>query len=83
MNIKKLKALLKEKNISIYRLSKITGISTGRLTDLVNGKNPNLTLNTLLKIAKALELSEHEFCELCGYKTPNQETQKLSKGNIE
>lgn len=30
-----------------------------------------------------IKLSEHEFYELCGYKTPNQETQKSSKENIE
>lgn len=68
MNTEKIKALLKEKKITMYRLSKVTGISTGSLTDLVNGKNLNPTLNTLLKIAKALELSEYEFAKLCGYK---------------
>ena len=38
MNTRKIKDLMKEKNMSIYRLSKETGISDSLLGKILNGK---------------------------------------------
>ena len=57
-----------KKNISRYKLCKITGISSGGLTDVLNKKVKNPRIDTLIKIAEALNLNDHEFAELCGYK---------------
>lgn len=56
------------KKITRYKLCKITGISSGGLTDLLNKKVKNPRIDTLLKIAKALDLTNDEFAELCGYR---------------
>ena len=63
-----MKNYLIKKKITRYKLCKITGISSGGLTDLLNKKVKNPRIDTLLKIAKALDLDDHEFAELCGYR---------------
>ena len=68
MNISYLKIKLKTRNISIYKLSKLTGLDDGMLNRIINGKTTNPRIDTLIKIAKALDLNEHEFAELCGYR---------------
>ena len=68
MNKKYFDALMIKKNISRYKLCKITGISSGGLTDVLNKKVKNPRIDTLIKIAEALNLNDHEFAELCGYK---------------
>ncbi|MFQ6868552.1 MAG: helix-turn-helix domain-containing protein [Thomasclavelia ramosa] len=57
-----------KKSISRYKLCKITGISSGGLTDVLNKKVKNPRIDTLIKIAEALELTNDEFAELCGYR---------------
>ncbi len=49
------------------------GISSGGLTDLLNKKVKNPRIDTLLKIAKALDLDDHEFAELCGYRKDDKD----------
>lgn len=44
------------KNISIYKLSKITGINRSYLTQLENNKKFNPTLKVVYKIANALDV---------------------------
>ncbi len=63
-----MKNYLIKKKITRYKLCKITGISSGGLTDLLNKKVKNPRIDTLLKIAKALDLTNDEFAELCGYR---------------
>lgn len=65
--------LLNKKKITRYKLCKITGISSGGLTDLLNKKVKNPRIDTLLKIAKALDLDDHEFAELCGYRKDDKD----------
>lgn len=45
-----------KKNLTIYRLSKITGINRGYLTQLENNKKFNPSLEIMYKIAKALDV---------------------------
>lgn len=68
MNINYLKIQLKTRNISIYKLSKLTGLDDGMLNRIINGKTTKPQITTIVKIAKALDLDDHEFAELCGYK---------------
>lgn len=46
----------KKKNLSLYRLMKITGLSYSYLSELENNKVFNPTLSTMYKIANALEV---------------------------
>lgn len=68
MNTNYLKSVLVLKKISIYKLSKLSGINDGRLNQIINNKTKKPQITTVVKIAKALELSEHEFVILCGYR---------------
>ena len=63
-----LKKIMQNKNISIYKLSKLADLDDGMLNRIINGKTKNPRIDTLIKIAKALDLNEHEFAELCGYR---------------
>lgn len=51
----------KDKKISINKLSKITGISLGYLSDLENNKAKNPSIEKLETIAKALDVSVNDF----------------------
>lgn len=73
MKSKVIKEFIDKKNISIYQLSKLTNIDDGSLNRIINNITKNPRIDTVIKIAKALELSEHDFCKLCGYKTSWQE----------
>ena len=46
----------KKKNLSLYRLMKITGLSYSYLSELENNKVFNPSLSTMYKIANALEV---------------------------
>ena len=72
MNIEYLLNLLKENNISRYKLCKLIGFSYGSLSDLISGRSAIPRLDTIIKIAQALDLNDHEFAELCGYKNDKQ-----------
>ncbi|WP_270496693.1 helix-turn-helix domain-containing protein [Faecalibacillus intestinalis] len=68
MNINILKTLMEKENISMYRLSKLSGIENKSIWNIVNNKRKDPQISTVVKIAKALELSNDEFAELCGYR---------------
>ena len=63
---------LKHKRITVYQLSKMTGLNESNLGKILNKKTKNPRINYLLTITKALDLNEHEFAELCGYKVNRQ-----------
>lgn len=67
MNNDGLKKIIEKKNISIYKLSKLTNFDDRSLGKIVNGKTINPRIDTVIKIAQALDLSASEFAELCGY----------------
>ena len=51
-----IKNIREKKNITIYRLSKMTGINRPYLTQLENNKKFNPSLKIMYKIANALEV---------------------------
>ena len=72
MNINILKTLMEKENISMYRLSKLSGIENKSIWNIVNNKRKDPQISTVVKIAKALELSNDEFDELCGYRKDDE-----------
>lgn len=61
MNTNKLVQLMKEKEMSIYKLSKLTGLSDGGLNGIIHGKKKDPRISTVKKIAKALEVDINEI----------------------
>lgn len=57
----KIEKILKEKNMTAYRLAKLTGISQQALYLLKVGKRKELSWTTMCKIADALEVDLNEF----------------------
>jgi len=58
---KNIKKLRQEKSISQDRLSKLADLSLNSIVNIETGNNPNPTIETLEKIAKALEVSIDEL----------------------
>lgn len=58
-----IKNVRKSKNITLYRLVKITGLSYSYLSELENNKVYNPSLRTMYSIARALEVKVDDlFC---------------------
>ena len=57
----KIEQLRKEKGYTFAKLSELTRISTGRLSDLATGKRNNPTMDTLIKLADALDVTLDEL----------------------
>lgn len=57
MNIEYFKARKKEKGLTNYRISKMTGISQAALSDLENEKYTDLRVSNLIKLADVLDAS--------------------------
>ena len=57
MIVFKIKEVRNQKNITLYKLSKETGISRGYLTELENNKKSNPTIQALYKIALVLNVN--------------------------
>ena len=77
MNINILKNLMEKENISMYRLSKLSGIENKSIWNIVNNKRKDPQISTVVKIAKALDLNEHEFAELCGYRKDDENEKNI------
>ena len=62
-----LKEYLKENNISVYRLSKDSGVPYTTLNELVNGKVSveNVSAGLLRNVSRTLSLSMDELYDLC------------------
>ena len=58
---KRISALLKEKDISQYRLEQESGIQHGSMQCIMNGRNKTVTLSTVIMLAKGFNMSLIEF----------------------
>ena len=67
--LSKLKLICEQKKLTTYSLSKITGISTSSLSNLLNGKTKPY-IYTLLIICNALEIPLSDLLE---HREPDQE----------
>lgn len=61
MDAKRLRQLMSEKGITIYRLSHMTGIRDGVLGRLVNEKTRDPRISTVIKIADALNVDINDL----------------------
>ena len=77
MNTEYLKTLFTQRKQTRYKFCKLTGFSSGALTDIMNKKVKEPRNSTIVKIAKALELSNDEFAELCGYRKDDKDEEEL------
>ncbi|MBQ3571255.1 MAG: helix-turn-helix transcriptional regulator [Clostridia bacterium] len=59
--IKRIKYLLKEKNITQYRLEKNSGIQHGHMQWILSGKSKTVTLSTVMMIANGFGMTVTEF----------------------
>lgn len=57
----KIKELMKEKNISIYKLETLTGVYSSTITLFLNRKTKTIRLENLLYICEALGTNLSEF----------------------
>ena len=58
---KRVEKLLKEKNMSQYRLEQNSGIQHGSMQCIMNGRNKTVTLTTVILLAKGFGMSVGEF----------------------
>jgi transcriptional regulator with XRE-family HTH domain len=61
MNTERIKELMQSKDMSIYRLSKETGISDSLLGKILSGKVKDPRISTVKQIAKALDVKIDEI----------------------
>lgn len=61
MNIEKVKRLMKEKNITLYRLGKMTNLNESNLGKIISGKTKDPRISYVKAIADALEVSIDEI----------------------
>ena len=60
---KRISALLKDKNMTQYRLEINSGIQHGSMQCIMNGRNKTVTLSTVLMLAKGFEMRLTEFLD--------------------
>ena len=60
---KRVTDLLKEKNMSQYRLEQKSGIQHGSMQCIMNGRNKTVTLSTVIMLARGFEISLTEFLD--------------------
>lgn len=58
---RRISALLKEKNMSQYRLEQLSGIQHGSMQCIMNGRNKTVTLSTIFMLAKGFDMSVADF----------------------
>lgn len=60
---KRISNLLREKNMSQYRLEQKSGIQHGSLQCIMNRRNKTVTLSTVIMVAKGFDMSLTEFLD--------------------
>ena len=60
---KRISGLLKEKEMSQYKLEQESGIQHGSMQCIMNGRNKTVTLSTVMMIAKGFGISLLEFLD--------------------
>lgn len=60
--------LCEEKNITLNKLSTISGITQSTLNDVVYGKSMNPTIKTIYYICMGLEIEIQDFFNSCLFK---------------
>lgn len=79
-----LKEYLKQRKISLYQLSRISGISYSTLNDIANNKVEiaNVKAGILFKIADAIGITMDQLYEVCIHRITVYSDEYLSKGVV-
>lgn len=77
--------VIKEKNLTRYQLSKLSGVPWATLSDICSGKTSlkRCSAGTLLKLSAALEMSVEELAELTVEKTRGSDGKPLDQSYLE
>lgn len=67
--------LLAEKNITQYRLEKLSGIQHGSMACIMNGRTKGVMLNTVIMIARGFDMTVQEFLDDEVFKTDELEVE--------
>ena len=65
--------LCKQKGITVYKLSTISGITQSTINNIVSGRNNSTTISTIKKICDGLDITIMEFFNSELFKNPEQE----------
>ncbi|RGF57178.1 helix-turn-helix domain-containing protein [Faecalibacillus intestinalis] len=76
MNITLLKKIIERKHWTVYRLAKEMNVEQNRIEKVINKKVKDPRNSTIVKIAKALDLTNDEFAELCGYRKDDKDEEE-------
>lgn len=79
-NKNKLIKIMEDKNFSMYKLWKKSGVAQSTLSNLLNKENVNPSSSTLVKIATALDVSVNDFLDVTDAVQSNEEA--LEKSNL-
>ncbi len=60
---KRIADLLKQNNMSQYRLEQESGIQHGSMQCIMNGRNKTVTLSTVIMLAKGFNITLTEFLD--------------------
>jgi len=60
---KRISKLLREKDMSQYRLEQESGIQHGSMQCIMNGRNKTVTLSTVIMLAKGFDMTLTEFLD--------------------
>ncbi len=60
---KRIYKLLKEKNMTNYKLERKSGILHGALDRILNGQNKTVTFTTIYKLARGFDMTIYEFLD--------------------
>ena len=60
---KRINKLLKDKNMTLYRLEQKSGILHGTMACIVKGKNKTVTLSTIYMLARGFDMDIIEFLQ--------------------
>lgn len=61
MNIKKIKTIMEKRNMTQYKLAKLSGVNEGNLSVLLRNESCDPRLSTVEAIAKALDVEITEI----------------------
>ena len=60
---KRVSYLLKQRNMSQYRLEQESGIQHGSMQCIMNGRNKTVTLSTIIMLARGFDMPLTEFLD--------------------
>ena len=73
---KRVLQLLKERNMSQYRLEQESGIQHGSMQCIMNGRNKTVTLSTVIMLARGFNMSLTEFLDDEVFRSEDLEVEK-------